>query len=246
MARGSTRNQSTSVKPAAPTPAPEPAPENANSPTLAPTQTPGRATKSGAGATGFTPYPTASRRRKTNCNAERKNLNNGISLRSALARLFGHSWPMFGEVLRASLPVRQRTRGRRRPGARRRRAQAGTRPHQRRRSRARRAGGSTVARTPARPPSPPPPPLVPPRCVLSGVRIDPAAVSDDAGEWVEIFNGDSVPVNLNGWTLADQGTDHATPVSYTHLRAHETVLDLVCRLPLDTTNTYITPQPEPL
>ena len=26
-----------------------------------------------------------------------------------------------------------------------------------------------------------------------------------------------------------------TPVSYTHLRAHETVLDLVCRLLLETT-----------
>ena len=27
--------------------------------------------------------------------------------------------------------------------------------------------------------------------------------------------------------------DQAEPVSYTHLRAHETVLDLVCRLLLD-------------
>ena len=30
------------------------------------------------------------------------------------------------------------------------------------------------------------------------------------------------------------------PVSYTHLRAHETVLDLVCRLLLDKTNYYST------
>ena len=30
------------------------------------------------------------------------------------------------------------------------------------------------------------------------------------------------------------------PVSYTHLRAHETVLDLVCRLLLDTKNTLHT------
>ena len=29
-----------------------------------------------------------------------------------------------------------------------------------------------------------------------------------------------------------------TSVSYTHLRAHETVLDLVCRLLLEKTNTY--------
>ena len=34
----------------------------------------------------------------------------------------------------------------------------------------------------------------------------------------------------------------ATPVSYTHLRAHETVLDLVCRLLLEKKNTEI-PQP---
>ena len=30
---------------------------------------------------------------------------------------------------------------------------------------------------------------------------------------------------------------HATPVSYTHLRAHETVLDLVCRLLLEKKKT---------
>ena len=30
------------------------------------------------------------------------------------------------------------------------------------------------------------------------------------------------------------------PVSYTHLRAHETVLDLVCRLLLEKKNTYTT------
>ena len=30
------------------------------------------------------------------------------------------------------------------------------------------------------------------------------------------------------------------PVSYTHLRAHETVLDLVCRLLLETKTTHIT------
>ena len=29
------------------------------------------------------------------------------------------------------------------------------------------------------------------------------------------------------------GLDQAMPVSYTHLRAHETVLDLVCRLLLE-------------
>ena len=35
------------------------------------------------------------------------------------------------------------------------------------------------------------------------------------------------PAHLVGWS------DGAVPVSYTHLRAHETVLDLVCRLLLE-------------
>ena len=36
----------------------------------------------------------------------------------------------------------------------------------------------------------------------------------------------------------DQGRDR-TPVSYTHLRAHETVLDLVCRLLLEKKKHHI-------
>ena len=35
-------------------------------------------------------------------------------------------------------------------------------------------------------------------------------------------------------------TDAAPPVSYTHLRAHETVLDLVCRLLLEKKKTQYT------
>jgi hypothetical protein len=38
---------------------------------------------------------------------------------------------------------------------------------------------------------------------------DPNAVSDETGEWVELYNGDSVPINLNGWILADQDSDRA-------------------------------------
>ena len=34
-------------------------------------------------------------------------------------------------------------------------------------------------------------------------------------------------------------TTERIPVSYTHLRAHETVLDLVCRLLLEKTNTQL-------
>ena len=42
--------------------------------------------------------------------------------------------------------------------------------------------------------------------------------------------------------LADRvpGPDGVAPVSYTHLRAHETVLDLVCRLLLEKKNSIST------
>ena len=38
------------------------------------------------------------------------------------------------------------------------------------------------------------------------------------------------------WIGGDLQTLRDTPVSYTHLRAHETVLDLVCRLLLEKKN----------
>ena len=37
-------------------------------------------------------------------------------------------------------------------------------------------------------------------------------------------------------TLDDLAPGRVIPVSYTHLRAHETVLDIVCRLLLENTN----------
>ena len=42
---------------------------------------------------------------------------------------------------------------------------------------------------------------------------------------------------LKCFVLIDLKTGKLTPVSYTHLRAHETVLDLVCRLLLEKKNT---------
>ena len=43
------------------------------------------------------------------------------------------------------------------------------------------------------------------------------------------------------WTIVDSIFDtYIGPVSYTHLRAHETVLDLVCRLLLENKNTHTT------
>ena len=43
------------------------------------------------------------------------------------------------------------------------------------------------------------------------------------------------------WSEDDQECeeDETEPVSYTHLRAHETVLDLVCRLLLEKKNNMI-------
>src|SRR5665811_1540928 len=60
---------------------------------------------------------------------------------------------------------------------------------------------------------------------------------NDKASTIQLFNGK----DLSNWIfkLKDPAVDPATvftvrdgviPVSYTHLRAHETVLDLVCRL----------------
>ena len=43
-------------------------------------------------------------------------------------------------------------------------------------------------------------------------------------------------VDINLVILPDRFTVISGPVSYTHLRAHETVLDIVCRLLLEKTN----------
>ena len=56
---------------------------------------------------------------------------------------------------------------------------------------------------------------------------------DPAAQFVTVFN----PRRRDGRTIAflDSNVDRV-PVSYTHLRAHETVLDLVCRLLLEKKN----------
>ena len=43
--------------------------------------------------------------------------------------------------------------------------------------------------------------------------------------------------NISVRPLVDDQLLHVAPVSYTHLRAHETVLDLVCRLLLEQKKT---------
>lgn len=59
-------------------------------------------------------------------------------------------------------------------------------------------------------PAPTPPPAIPPRLLLSEVMIDPQAVDDSQGEWVELVNADGAAVNLNGWQLRDQDHDQHT------------------------------------
>lgn len=49
-----------------------------------------------------------------------------------------------------------------------------------------------------------------PQIYISEFLANPAAVSDEVGEWLELFNGESVAVNLRGWQLRDLDTDHHT------------------------------------
>ena len=43
--------------------------------------------------------------------------------------------------------------------------------------------------------------------LISEFLADPAAVDDNAGEWLEIANPGSSPVNLRNWTIRDEGSD---------------------------------------
>ena len=54
-----------------------------------------------------------------------------------------------------------------------------------------------------------------------------------ASEWVQLRDGQILYTYLH---LAPDAEQTRGPVSYTHLRAHETVLDLVCRLLLEKKN----------
>ena len=48
----------------------------------------------------------------------------------------------------------------------------------------------------------------PPAIFISEFLADPKAAGDDAGEFIELFNAAETPANLNGWILADLGTDN--------------------------------------
>jgi beta-lactamase superfamily II metal-dependent hydrolase len=50
-------------------------------------------------------------------------------------------------------------------------------------------------------------PALPGDLVITEVMKDPASVADSSGEWIEIFNRAASAVDLEGWTLRDDGTD---------------------------------------
>jgi len=43
--------------------------------------------------------------------------------------------------------------------------------------------------------------------MISEFMKDPTAVGDTAGEWIEIYNAGAFDVNLEGWALADAGSN---------------------------------------
>ncbi|MEM1080822.1 MAG: lamin tail domain-containing protein, partial [Pseudomonadota bacterium] len=47
----------------------------------------------------------------------------------------------------------------------------------------------------------------PPSIVINEILQNPSAVGDSAGEWVELFNPSSTPIDINGWTVRDDGID---------------------------------------
>lgn len=46
--------------------------------------------------------------------------------------------------------------------------------------------------------------------VITEIMQNPTAVSDSNGEWFEIFNPNTTSVNLNGWTIKDNGSNNHT------------------------------------
>ncbi len=49
-----------------------------------------------------------------------------------------------------------------------------------------------------------------PAIVINEIMQDPSAVSDSKGEWFEIYNADDSAVDINGWIIADDGSDSHT------------------------------------
>ncbi|HTF89115.1 MAG TPA: lamin tail domain-containing protein [Planctomycetota bacterium] len=53
---------------------------------------------------------------------------------------------------------------------------------------------------------PPPPPLVG-SIIVTEIMKDPSSVSDSNGEWLEIYNTTASPIDIEGWSLHDDGAD---------------------------------------
>ena len=47
-----------------------------------------------------------------------------------------------------------------------------------------------------------------PKIVINEIMQNPAAVGDSAGEWFELYNAGSGDVDINGWTIKDNGSDN--------------------------------------
>ena len=46
--------------------------------------------------------------------------------------------------------------------------------------------------------------------IINEIMQNPAGVSDTTGEWFELYNPTATAIDLNGWTLRDEGTDSHT------------------------------------
>ncbi|MBW2732907.1 MAG: lamin tail domain-containing protein [Deltaproteobacteria bacterium] len=46
-----------------------------------------------------------------------------------------------------------------------------------------------------------------PLVVITEFMADPDAVGDESGEWFEVHNGGNIPLDLQGWTIKDEGSE---------------------------------------
>jgi predicted extracellular nuclease len=63
---------------------------------------------------------------------------------------------------------------------------------------------SLAAATPGAGPTPPPAVAV----IINEIIQNPSAVSDNNGEWFELYNATPDPVDINGWTIKDNGSNN--------------------------------------
>ena len=71
---------------------------------------------------------------------------------------------------------------------------------------------------------------VPPQDVITKDNV---SIKVSAVVYFRVMDANAAVINVENYLYA---TSQLAPVSYTHLRAHETVLDLVCRLLLEKKN----------